>query len=121
MINFKYFLILIFVIISFSCKENNPVQEDDYYNVKVLMEDIDCHTIYDIEFSDMSNIPKFIDSTQNAYFPVFRALNLPENLKFPNLKIKIKCRELQKGEERPCTFMGPSYNFIYILSAKRDE
>ncbi|TAL70417.1 MAG: hypothetical protein EPN82_02060 [Bacteroidetes bacterium] len=117
----KLSLILIIIIICLSCKDNNPVQENDYFKAKVIGTSVDCKTIYIIEFVDTTLLPDYIKNPKFGMYPEFWALNLPDSLKIRDLNIKIKCRELIEGEAPPCTFIGPTYRFIFINSAKRDE
>ncbi|MCL5991126.1 MAG: hypothetical protein M1419_03375 [Bacteroidetes bacterium] len=121
MLFYRLSFIFAFVLISYSCKDDNIVQENDYFIAKVIGTSVDCKTIFIIKFIDTISLPGYLKYPRFGTYPKFWALNLPDSLKKKELIIKIKFREPLNGEEPPCTSMGPGYRFIFILSAKRDE
>ena len=102
-------ILLIALLALSSCKKELP--ESDAPNATVLGKGIDCGDIYLIKVDDSID---GIDNWDNTY----HAVNLPENLKNPGLRIWVDARPVNENEAIFCTTRGPSYPAIWLNGIK---
>jgi hypothetical protein len=91
-------------------------EEFDYpYEAKVIGRNIDCH-IYSIKFNkDLDVVESILGYSDSIYI----AYNLPEDLQINNLDIMLDFRETNDNELGLCSCLGPSYNWLTVISAKK--
>jgi len=88
----------------------------DYpYEAKVIGRNIDCH-IYAIKFyKDLEVVESILGYSNSIYI----AYNLPEELQVNELEILLDFRKTRNNELGVCTCLGPSYNWLTVINAKR--
>jgi hypothetical protein len=117
----KPFILLIFIAIGFtfsSCEKNNTDREFPF-EAEVLGRNTDCG-IFAIKFTNnLDQVHEIADSY--VLNDVYIEKNLPAELQIEGLSIVLNIRKIQDSELGICTDMGPSYPWIYVLSAKKKE
>jgi hypothetical protein len=90
--------------------------EVDYpYEAKVIGRNIDCH-IYSIKFyKDLDAIESILGYSDSIYI----AYGLPQDLQVDSLDILLDFRKSKDNELGMCTCLGPSYNWLTVISAKK--
>ena len=115
----KTYLLWTFLIIGFgfsSCKKDEVEPESYPYEAKVLGENLDCG-IYSIRIlKDLPSVESIVGTTIDS---VYIANNLPEELQVSGLEIVLDLREPTNTELGLCTHLGPTYNWLTVIRAKR--
>ncbi len=110
--------ILSFLVISLSCKDDEENSTPEIFQVEVLGKGMDCGDLFLIRFEedDRERVNKYLEYT-NAYYPVFYAVGLPEELKQDGLSLEITIGECGTDDIPLCTAWGPGYGIVCIESA----
>ena len=112
------FISLIIGIVFISCEENSTINEYPF-EAEVLGRNSDCG-IYAIRFiNNLYKVHEIADS--HVLDDIYIARNLPEELQIEGLFIVLNIRKIKDSELGACTHRGPSYPWIYVLSAKKKE
>lgn len=95
-----------------SCAKDNTVFRS--LNATVLQKGIDCGNQFLIKFDEN---PDFVEnSLDNTFYEV----NLPEEYKKENTRLKLEVREaISDDYPFPCTTLGIGYPFVYVISATK--
>ena len=101
----------------YSCqKENNPTEYP--FKAEVMGKNPDCG-IYQIKITEgQDKVELIVGNSMRTY--IFIANNLPEELKVNGLKILLDLRKPENNELGVCTFMGPTYAWIFVTTAKKE-
>lgn len=113
----RFFLFV--ALLSFNaCTDENESAESDLFQVEVLGKGMDCGDLFLVRFETEkeADINKYLEET-NAYFPVFYAVGLPEELKQEGLFLDIRLGECTVDDIPVCTHLGPGYGVVCIESA----
>jgi len=112
---FTIFLALTIGISYLSCKKNSNAINNQF-EAKVLGRNSDCG-LFAIKFTD--NLDKVMEiAGASTIQDVYIAENLPIGLQTADLIILVNIRKPLDSELGECTALGPSYPWIYIISAK---
>jgi hypothetical protein len=114
--------ILIFIVtisLTFSSCEKNSTENEFPFEAEVLGRNNDCG-LYTIRFTKDNQKANEIAGTLFTEYN-FIAKNLPADLQVDGLSIILNIRRIKYSEMTACTTMGPSYPWIYVLSAKKKE
>jgi len=112
----KSILVLIFYgIIVLSCQKDD-LPEAYPYEARVVGLNSDCG-IYSIKIQkDLEIVESIVGSTLDS---IYIAKNLPEEMQISGLEIVLDIREPKGNELGLCTFLGPSYRWLYVIRAKK--
>lgn len=113
------FISLIIGIVSISCEKNNNTVNEYPFEAEVIGKNSDCG-LYAIKFTEnLDQVYEIADS--HILEDIYIAKNLPEELQIEGLSIVLNIRKIKDHELGACTCRGPSYPWIYVLSAKKKE
>jgi len=112
-------LILLTIGLTFSSCEKSSTESEFLFEAEVIGRNNDCG-IYAIRFTKYNQKANEIAGTLFTQY-VFIAKNLPVDLQVDGLSIILNIRRINYSEMTACTTMGPSYPWIYVLSAKKKE
>lgn len=109
--------LILFVFLIHACEKTE--WEKEVFTVEVLGVGMDCGDTYLIQFreEDEQKINRYLENT-NAYFPVFYAVNLPEEYKEKGLFLNITLGKCTADDVLACTTLGPGYSHVCISSAE---
>ena len=112
-------LLISALFLAFACKDEEENTGDKIFQVEVLGKGMDCGDLFLIRFEAgvEQNVYKYSEQT-NAYYPVFYAVGLPEELKQEGLFLDITLRECGTDDIPMCTAWGPGYSIVCIESAE---
>jgi hypothetical protein len=95
-----------------SCSKDETVFRS--LNATVLQKGIDCGNQFLIKFDEK------LDFIENSLDNTFYEVNLTEEYKKENTRLKLEVREaISDDYPFPCTTLGISYPFVYIISATK--
>ena len=107
------FISIFFLIGSVGCEKQEL--ENEWFNAEVLGTGMDCGSIHLINFMEGDREKIFqILGKEDAFFPTYYALNLPNEFKIEGLQVRIKFRRPTPDEDVGCTTMGPGFGHIWI-------
>jgi hypothetical protein len=102
----------------YSCqKENNPSGYP--FKAEVMGINPDCG-IYQIRITDGQEKAESIVG-KSAEANIYIANNLPDELKINGLRIILDLRKPEINELGVCTDMGPSYTWVFVTKAKKEQ
>lgn len=108
------FLTVFFLFSTGSCEKEEL--ENEWFNAEVLGTGMDCGGIFLINFmeGDKEKILQILGLENDAWFPTYDALNLPNEFKINGLPVRVKCRKPKRDEIEYRTANGPGYRQIWI-------
>jgi len=105
------FIIISLTFIIISC--NKDETHDDIFNATVLGKGLDCGNSFLIKFNNgVPGLP--VNNFDNTFYEI----NLPEEYKTEEKKIKVEFREPKNDEAMACTTLGIGYPQIYITKVE---
>jgi hypothetical protein len=110
-------LLILVVSLSFvSCKKNDGFK--DYpYEAEVLSKNSDCG-FYAIKITNgLDQVQRIVGKSVSE--GIYIAKNLPDTLQSSGIIIILDIRKPNASELGACTFLGPTYNWLYVIKAKR--
>ena len=89
------------------------------FQVEVVGKGMDCGDIFLIRFSenDENRVNSYL-ADSNAYYPVFYAVDLPEEFKEQGLILNVTIKQCATGDIPLCSAMGPAYGIVCIETAE---
>ena len=114
----KYYLILLILIVNFSCEKESELTVNNTFEVTVVGKGIDCPlTLIDFRQEDLIKIGRITGSDWSRY----HAFNLDENFNQVGQVITVTVRKTNDSELFPCTTLGPGYPWVTILKAEEKD
>jgi len=111
-------------VLLYSCQNDDANSEfNDYtssnfpYEAEVIGVNSDCG-LYAIKITHgLSEVESIVGTTLND--GVYIAKNLPRELELEGQKIRLDIRMPNSNELSACTHMGPTYNWLFVIRAKK--
>lgn len=112
----KAFLLSFFITFGLLSCQKDDSSESFPYEARVIGQNQDCG-IYAIRIlKDLPSVESIVGTTLDS---TYIAKNLPEELQVSGLEILLDLREPTNTELGACTYLGPTYNWITVIRAKR--
>jgi ABC-type Zn uptake system ZnuABC Zn-binding protein ZnuA len=107
--------LILFAIVLISCQEDN-LSANFRYEARVIGKNSDCG-VYSIKIlKDLSSVESIVGTTLDS---IYIAKNLPHELEISGLEIELDLRKPKIYELSVCTDLGPSYNWLTVIRAKK--
>lgn len=116
--NFLKILFVLFLVSFASCKDEVENAGDEKFQVEVLGKGMDCGDLFLIRFeeNDEERLNNYLQPN-NAFYPVFYALGLPDELKQEGLFLEITIGDCETDDIPACTALGPGYGLVCVETA----
>jgi hypothetical protein len=107
--------LIFFAITAISCQKDN-LPANYPYKARVIGKNRDCG-LYSIKIlRDLTSVETIVGTTLDS---IYIAQNLPYELQISGLEIVLDLRDPKNSELGICTELGPSYNWLTVIRARK--